>query len=223
MMKERVVTYGLSCLLAFLLVQASAWAQAPKYLEDLNGRPIKKYRYENITGSPYLHEDWQEGRVILGNGNVYENVPLRYNLIEDLLLFRTREGQELGFVQPVQEFQFNGSTVVYRSGFAPADNHTAASFYEVVTDGEVKLLKKTHKAVREEKAYGTATINKNILAYTNYYIVLDNRLVKVKSGKNLLQALPDHTAELEKYVKEHKLKLKDEAEMARLVAYYNTL
>ncbi|MCX2738418.1 hypothetical protein [Pontibacter anaerobius] len=210
---------------AFFAVLLSAGAANAQMflLEDVNGRPIRKTQYEDINGSPYLYDNWMKGSVVLGNGNLYENVPLRYDQVADQLLFQTPEGQELEFVQPVREFQIDGSPVVYRSGFAPIDQHSSSSFYQVLEDGKVKLLKKSHKVIREEKAYGTATISKNVLEYTNYYITQGSQLVKVKNEKNLLQLLPGHTQELEGYIKKNKLKLKEDAEMAQLVAYYNSL
>ncbi|CAM3570204.1 hypothetical protein POKO110462_09875 [Pontibacter korlensis] len=222
-MRTKMLKYVLPALVLSVLTVGAAWAQAPKYVQDLNGVPIKLNQYENINGSPYLHIEWIEGRVVLGNGNIYEGVPLRYDLVSDRLMFKDKNGQELEFAQPVLEFQLAGEQNKYRSGFVPVDNHTSTSFYEVLEDGKVKLLKRSHKVVREEKAYGSATINKNIMGYTNYYLAKENELVKIKNGKALQEALSGHDAELAEYTKKNKLKLKDEAEMAQLVKYYNSL
>jgi len=41
--------------------------------------------------------------------------------------------------------------------------------------------------------------------------------------KTMLAALPGHNDQLEAYIKDHHINLKDEAGAAQLVTYYNTL
>lgn len=215
-----------SVLLAMLALLCSLNAvQAQMFLlEDVNGKPIRKGTYENINGSPYLRDEYSVGKVVLANGDMYENVLLRYDQVADQLMFKTKEGKELELVQPVQQFSLTeGDKPVFRSGFAPVDNNTSTSFYQVLVDGKVKLLKKSHKAIREEKAYGTATVNKNIIEYTNYFVAVDGNTHKVKNEKSLLEALPGKEAEVAAYVKQNKLKLKNEQDMVQLVKYYNIL
>lgn len=208
----------------FMVLLSATGSRAQQFLlQDVNGRPLRIGQYENINGSPYLRDEWTKGRVVLANGNFFEGVPLKYDLVADQLLFQTEEGQVLEFVQPVREFHFEGKDNIYRSGFAPIDNHTSASFYQVLEDGNAKLLKKSDKVIREEKAYGTATITKNIMEYTNYYIEGDDQMVRVKNEKDLLRALQGHEADLKDFIKKNKLKLKKEEDMVQLVKYYNSL
>ncbi|MDX5435705.1 MAG: hypothetical protein LPK03_00820, partial [Pontibacter sp.] len=80
-----------SVLLAMLaLLFSISAAQAQMFLlEDVNGKPIRKGVYENINGSPYLYDEYTAGNVVLTNGNVYENVLLRYDQVADQLMFKT--------------------------------------------------------------------------------------------------------------------------------------
>lgn len=220
-------TLKFTCLLALFMYAGFFEAKAQMFLlQDITGRPIDQKQYENVNGSPYFTEEYDKGKVMLTNGNLYENVPLRYDLVADKLMFKSEKGQELEFTQPVLEFKLMEDQYVFRSGFAPVDNHTSASFYQVLAgeeESQAMLLKNTDRLIREEKAYGTANITKNIIEYANYYIAKNNQLTKVKSEKDVLAALGGKEEQLKEYIKNNKLKVKNEEDMAALVKYYNSL
>lgn len=59
---------------------------------------------------------------------------------------------------------------------------------------------------------------------TFYYIGKDGLAASIrKDKKNILEVLGNHQAELESYIKERKLNLKNEDHLIRLFAYYNSL
>jgi len=201
------------------------------YLAEVNGRPIKTGQYEHISGSPYLYEDWTKGAIKLTNGTIYNDMALKYDQVEDILLFKGKDGTALEVIEPITEFtlQLPGSGIaenkVFQSGFkAEKINDSKDSFYEVLADGKVKLLKRTAKVIREEKAYGSATINKNIMQNVNYYISKGETLIKIKKDKkSVLTSLQNKNSELESYLKANSLNLKEDTDLAKLIAYYNSL
>lgn len=146
-----------------------------------------------------------------------------YDQVADELMFRNQKGEAQLFVQPVVAFELKKR--LFMNGYAPVDATPPTAFYEVLVNGPTQLLKRTSKWVHEEVPYSSATKVRSIIEQQNYYLAdREGRLTKLKKDKkSLLQALGDKQAELAQYTKANRLDLKQEQDMAKLVAYYNTL
>jgi hypothetical protein len=114
--------------------------------------------------------------------------------------------------------------LLFRSGYKPADGATLKTFYQVLSDGETPLLKRSFKKVFENKPYGSATTVKVFQDVNAYYLVKDGQPVKVRRDrKAILAALGDYSAELEKFISTNNLALKSDSDLVMLVTYYNSL
>ncbi|HEY0896301.1 MAG TPA: hypothetical protein VGE15_07100, partial [Sphingobacteriaceae bacterium] len=183
--------------------------------QDVNGRPILETQYTHVEGSPYLFSDWTPGVVKLKNGTTYKEIPLKYDQVAEELLF-SHNGQALTFVEPVVEFRFKDGAL-FRSGYGKG-------FYEVLSDGGTKLIRKKIKQISESKEYNSASVTRKFVELESLYIVKGSELTKIrKDKKSVLAALGDKTAQLESYIKSEKLNIKNEAGIVSLVAYYNSL
>lgn len=209
--------------LLFFALSTNAAAQV-ELMNDPLGRPMMSKQYTDVQGSPYLFTEWKNGSVKLQSENVFQNIPLRYDQINDELLFKDNVGQELAFAEPVVEFKIENKT--FRKGYKPVDTTTPASFYEVLADGETQLLKRTSKRIYEDTPYSSATKVRTVSSTETYYLALNGgqQLVKIKKDKkSVLDAMSDKKPELEKYIKDQRLNLKLDADMVKVIAYYNTL
>ncbi|PKV67431.1 hypothetical protein [Pontibacter ramchanderi] len=204
-----------------LLLGSGAFAQTE--IVDYMGRPVMAKQYLDVKGSPYLDDEWQEGWVKLQDGREYAGVRLKYDQVADELMFSNKKGEAQLFVHPVVAFELNKRLFV--SGYNPVDATPLTAFYEVLVNGPTQLLKRTSKWVHEEVPYSSATKVRSIIEQQNYYLSdREGRLTKLKKDrKSLLQALGRKQADLEKYTKANRLDLRQEQDMAKLVAYYNTL
>ncbi|WP_205503740.1 hypothetical protein [Rufibacter psychrotolerans] len=189
--------------------------------------------YNGIAGSPYLFPDWANGRVKMANGTVYEGLKLRYDQLNDELIFTLEDGRPKAFMHPVQEFTIkNESTAgviderLFRNGFAAIDGATEKSFYEVLQEGKTSLVKRTTKAIVEERAAGNRYATKQIKPTERYYLAIGPTLTKIRKDKKaLLGALPDQAKakQVEKFISDRKLNLKHDSALAQAVAHYNSL
>lgn len=204
-------------------VGVTTTASAQGLMSDFMGRPVFEKRYTDTKGTPYLFDGYENGAVKLQSGKSFSGVKLRYDQVEDELMFLNESGKEMLFAEPVTEFTINDRT--FRRGYPATDGATAEAYYEVLVEGKTELLKRTSKKIIEEAAYNAATKVKSIRANENYYVTASHlSLTKVKKDKkSLLAALPGKSAELETYVKDNRLDLRQEQDMAKLVIYYNSL
>lgn len=192
-------------------------------IADQMGNPVFEKRYTNIKGSPYLQNDWATGSVKLRDGRSFDGMKLKYDQVEDELLFLGDAEKEMTFSVPVTEFTLQDKT--FRRGYPVGDGAPANAFYEVLEEGKMSLLKRTSKKVIEEPAYNAASSVKSIRTNENYYLTASNlQLTKIKKDKKaVLAALPDKKEELENYIKDQRLDLRQEQDLVKLISYYNTL
>lgn len=206
-------------------------ASAQFILTDQMGQPVLTKSYTNVQGSAYLYNNWMKGSMTTGNGVTFDGVELMYDQVVDELIFKDGKGQAKIPTQPIVEFTIKPmldsgplQERVFRRGFIPADGANPNTFYEVLADGEVQLLKRVTKSIFEELPYGSATKIKVFKTDEYFYIAHNEKLTQIRNNKkSVLSALPHKKTKLEAYLKAHKPDLKNEAELAKLVGYYNGL
>lgn len=203
-----------------ILFAAVSTAKAQFY-QDVKGTAIKENSSGDIEGSPYLTDTWADGWVVVDKGT-YNNLKLKYDLKDDVLIFAGKDNTPMSFAETVKEFNIDGRS--FASGFPPAGPLLKNAFYEVLADGNVKLLKHYAKRVQETKTYGAAAVNREYSLTETYFILKDGKMIPVKPDKrSLLEALNDKTAQLDAYLKTNKVNFKNDAALGKLVDYYNTL
>ena len=215
----------LICIFCLCLLSVTVHAQ---FMKDADGRPLFERRYTDVQGSPYLTDDWQKGAVKFSNGQIHKDVDLKYDQAAEQLIFKGEKGAPLTFIHPVKEFTLlknNGTgVIVFRNGYKPVDGAASNTFYQVLTDGETALLKRSFKKIQENKPYNSATTVKTFVDVNDYYLVKNGSLIKVKrDAKDILPNLTDYTTELQTFIKKNRLNLKSEADLILLITYYNSL
>ena len=204
-----------------LLISFSASAQV--YLQDIDGKTIMEKNESNIVGSPFFNIAFIEGKVTLTNGKKYENIPLKYNSLNDELYFKNpKDSSLLSFVVPVKEFELSGTT--YISGLPDIDKFTSKSFYGLLADGKIKLLYKNYKTIFEIKPYNSATTEKRYENNVSYYLLKDGKMSRFKpSKKDFLILSQDKSSEIDAFLKKEKIDFKNNIDLAKVFDYYNKL
>lgn len=214
-------------ILIFFLFTFSLKAQFIQNISDLKGKPLVENLSSDISGSPYLLDDWLKGTVELGNKVSYKDVDLKYNLYKDELFFKNpKDGSMLGFVLPVAGFSLaiKDKLEIYRNGFPDIDNFTRKSYYQVLFDGGIKLLFKNYRTLLEVKPYNSTTTEKKLVDNTFYYVFRDNVITKFKpSKKDFLEMFKSKSAEIADFIKNEKIDFKKHDDLTKVFVFYNTL
>ena len=208
------------------------YSNAQQFLQDMNGKPIYLKVNYNIEGTPFYPEQYYKADLFIKNGKTYENIYVKFNLQENLVLFKSPDGVEMSATSAVQKIIFtdtiNGGIMinkVFENGFPAIDKQNENSYYEVLDSGKVKLLK--YHAVRytDKNYYGDASITR-VFEQTEicYFYEPGKRIKKIEKGmKELLSLFTDKRTELNKYIDEQKLKCRNENDWEKVIAYYNSL
>ena len=221
--------------LLFALTLGSSFstnAQGIQNLTDISGTVMKTNTYSEIKGSPFLTENWAQGNVKFVNGRILTNIALKYDQVKDELLFKGKNDEEYYFSDLISEFDISYTKSQgevkqkFINGFTPSKNLTEKSFYEVLVDGKVRLLKRSNKTITETKEYNAATTVKEINENVAYYIgkAGDAAPLKkndIKTVASLIDA--QKSAAIIDYANKNNVNPKTEIGLRQIVNYYNTL
>jgi hypothetical protein len=215
-------------LVVFIGAVFSAYTVKSQYLlNDITGAPVTVFNYEDVHGTPFLIDGWSAGTIKLSNGNTYkDNLFLKYDIKDDILYFKGTKDETLTFVDPVVEFAIvvNQNEQHYKNGYNFTKEYSDKSFFEVLADGAVQLLKKTKKVILESKLYNSATTDKSFNDVNEYYIVSSGKVTLIKKDKkSVFTALGNKQSELENYIKTNNLNIKNDKDLAKVIAFYNSL
>lgn len=219
-------------ILLFLSISAeNLMAQNIANLKDISGTVLRLNSYEDVEGSPFLNEKWAMGDITFSNNSQLKNVAIKYDQVKDVLVFKGKNDSEYYFTDPVKEFLLVYQSIspdgrLFKNGYPAYKNLTLTSFYEVILDGKVTLLKRNNKTITSNKDFNSATINKTIDNSISYYIYKSGEVsqVKIKDAKSFAISIDPISADLiVKYIKEHDLDLKSDKVLKQIVDYFNKL
>jgi hypothetical protein len=203
------------------LITTSSHAQM--YLQDVVGNPIVEKKSIDVIGTPFLDNEFLIGKVVLSDGRLYENIPLKYSTFEDELFFKNpKDNGLLSFVVPVKEFELSG--IKYVRGLPAVDNFTEKSFYGLIANGKIKLLLKNYKSIMEIKPYNAVAVEKRFEDMKSYYILKDGKMNRFKpSKKDFLILFQDKSSEIDAFLKKEKIDFKNNVDLVKVFDYYDKL
>lgn len=188
--------------------------------------------YQDVNGSPFLVNKFVQGDVKFTNGKIAKNIAIMYDQVLDAVIFKGKNNEDYYFTDKIAEFiidynNLNGEQKsIFRNGFAVDKNLTDQSFFQVLIDGKIKLLKRNQKTITSTKEYNSATVVKNINEAVTYYITKDNVPLALKrlDNKSLMSLFDaQYASKIADYLTSNKLNLKSEIDLINVIQYYNTL
>ena len=181
----------------------------------------------DIDGSPYLNDEFINGTIFTKSKSQFVNVPLRYNIYNDQIEFKTptNEIQALGTPEIVETVEFGNYIMVY----IPYSNARKIrhGFFKVEEKGNVSLysrLEIIYKKAEEPSGYKDASSAKFVKKSDSFYIRVGSaEAKKVDSKKELIAIFPDHKDEIAAFIKKNKVKINKPEKLKELILYYNSL
>lgn len=178
--------------------------------------------YEEVSGSPYLNKTWTNGLLKLADGTIYTSM-LNYDQVNGHVLF-LKDGNTYLLQTPLKEFVLDGpdgSKKIFLNGFpANGGGGNEKTFYELLVNGDAKLLKLVKKNIVEERGNGSILPSKQIQTTTDYYLFVDGKLNLIKNKNSVIDALSSKN-NLASYISAEKLKFKGEDDLINITKFYN--
>ncbi len=209
-----------SILFFLILVFSNSFAQTKSIFT--NAKKIDDTRYAEYKGSPYLFDDWVIGDIYDGEKKAFEQMELNFNGYSNNVEVK----KEDKFVEldtkwyTKIEVQSKDGLLTFRRGlhtffkdkfvetvYTGKDFYLVKKFRTGLTEKEINDVGKTIKIKRFEK---------NI----DYYFIKNGKLNQVKMKKKSLLSYLGHKKEIGAFLKENKLKLTRQADLKKVLAFY---
>jgi len=170
---------------------------------------------------PYFEsDDWTNGSIVFW-GELYENVPLLYDLTIDEPITEQNRGNAIRLAgEKVERFTIFGHHFVRLH--QDELNKIAEGFYDRLHDGKSKVYAKYSKTYQQTleglKVIPRFDENKK------YYLVKDGIFYSVKTKASLLRVL-DHKQEVKNFIRKNHIRLtaNHETAIVRVAEFYDTL
>ena len=226
----RLIFAGLVLCSTAGMAQIAGGSGLNSFVNTANGLPLKA-RTDDVTGNPFLYEDYRNAEITTVAGARFSNVMVKVNLNNGDVQYFDKNNIELIATVPIKQLRFltpNTSTGTYAetiiAGYPNAINEPNAKISERLDSGKVLLYKVYTVGVKEEKRYGDAPLKKYEKKEFLALLGADQKLIAITKGKDdILAAMADKKDAVQKYIDEKKLKLKKEGEIVEVVKYYNSL
>lgn len=201
-------------------------SQSTNFITDqVTGNLYKPNAKSNVEGTPLLFSDWVPGVLFLKDGYKADKFLLNMDLYANELLFQ-HNGNALVVVNPLKEFVLmpNGQSnpYIFRAGFLAVDKNSESTFYQVLQDGPVALLKLSKKIILERKEYNQPLTQYFDLSETYYIVKAGQAPEKIsKSKASLVGVIGDRSGKLETIIEKKRLRCKTEEDLIEVVKAFN--
>lgn len=187
-------------------------------------------RYQGIKGTPFLFDKWQEGKVMLVKQDTFSvSLQLNIDLVNSAVTILLPNGA-IGQIQATHlkkiqvkdaNNQLNEWIVAFELEIEGTDN-ARQQIYQVLKEGHFTLLKSTQKRLQKadyKGAYNVGNKFDEFVTETTYWLREgDEPYQKIKlKRKALEEALPKHTASMEKIIKTQRLDLTYDMDVIQLL------
>ena len=183
---------------------------------------------DNLAGSPYLTDDFQVALLVFPKGNPI-SAKIRYNIAKEEMQVKMDE-EDYRVLHPGVVVKINDNPYKMLSYRGEDKTVDLIGYFEILTPEtateEAKLLRKYKKTVRSGKA--AAAMRKATPAryvdQDDFYIQFGNfkPIEAERSNKRFIESFPEaHQDAVKDFMKENKLKSRDEQDLKRIIEFYN--
>lgn len=171
---------------------------------------------------PYFNlDDWIFGSITYW-GELYENVPVMYDLSTDQVVTEHNRGNPIKLIPE----KVDGFVIADHTFQRLMSNDTlkiAEGFYERLHDGTTKVYAKHQKVYREDIT--AREVIPRFEESTRYFILKNGVLSQVKKKGSVLDTFEDRKQEVKTFMKKNRIRFKDNraAAIVRVAEYYDTL
>ncbi|HDZ41108.1 MAG TPA: hypothetical protein ENH59_05455 [Bacteroidetes bacterium] len=181
--------------------------------------------YENIDGTPYLIQEYEEGKVYLKSGEVLTG-KFRFDLYANQVQFTNEDRRYvIAYPEKIYKIELNGNTLKYID--YKIDAGIDHNYFFTLIEGYYSLYLKKSKTLKDPvatKPYQQARPAR-FLDHKDYYYVKigENPAKRVRNKKDIVKMCEENFPDVRNYMKEEKLRISDEYDLVKLITHINGL
>lgn len=187
--------------------------------------PVAKAQYFRLVeGSPYFRDLWTEAIMQSPDGKLYKMDKVKLDLVTNDISFIDKDGVERISMVEIKALQFNvpDTPASCRLIKMPLSEGSKKEewFIELVRNDRVSLYKRIVKQVSESMPYGTSTMQQRIRDQQKFFLLINSKLLPVKSVSELPDMLPDKKQEMQSFISKLDKKIRTEEKFRMAIEYY---
>lgn len=183
-----------------------------------------------LNNSPYFNENYRFADIIMVRGRKFINVKAKLDLFNQTVVFVSNDIEAVLEPGTVREMSYRDTTengiinYRFRTGFPAIDNKTGNNFYIVLADGKCTMLRSVEKRLTQRKNEISGQVFNDYETTENYFLFSKGEMKHLKKDKDfILSELADKQQEVNKFIQDNKLNLRNNDHLVKLLDYYNTL
>jgi hypothetical protein len=185
-----------------------------------------KIKYAEVSGTPYLCKDFKMGKVLITDGTLVDSCLLRYNIYADQVENRVNGVvYEIAPKSKVKRAEIDGNVLTCLK--FEENGKIKDQYFEVLAFGRISLYKRyTLKFIPPVSSfpYNKTDSAHFTLPVSSFYLSNGSlQIMKVKNRKELLKVLEDKKSEVGNFISGNKLSVGKEADLLKIMAFYNAL
>ncbi len=179
----------------------------------------------NVVGSPFLYEDWLQGKIETTDGRTFEGYKLKYNAFHQTLFFKTST-DSLEVNESVKSFNLlstynNEVKNLYFDYFEKVPKLNTPVYLEVLYDGDKGKLYKLNTKIVSATSSNLPNNSENLVFGLKYHIFYlkkkENKLLFIKYDFSNLDDLLKPSSEALAKLKTMNKDFEDEASLIKYV------
>jgi len=200
---------------------------------DLSGQSLLKKYDPDITGSPFITDNWVRAKITLSKGKEIDPLLIKFNLESNELYYLDSVGKEMiavtELIRKIEYTNFyanDSNKYIFKSGYPAIDKQDENYIYQVLTDGKIELLAKRFKYIRVEKDELSGNITKEFVnGVVVLYVYAYGVMHEFHPTKDFIFSLFEENKEqaVHKFFEENKINFRKTSDLIKLFNYYNIL
>lgn len=184
----------------------------------------------SLVGNTYLDNKWNRSTVLLYKSEtMIEGYYARYDIKSDLMEFKTKSGVKVLEIQKIKNLVWIDSLTSEPHYFVNSKEYKfngtdLTGLLEVIVDGTMPLMKRTELMVKEPTyvvAFDVGSRDTKIYKKEIFLYAKEQDLFEIKSKKDLQKASGGRAAEVESFIKQHKLNPNKEPGLKQVFEFLN--
>ncbi|MDL5048807.1 hypothetical protein QQ054_22600 [Oscillatoria amoena NRMC-F 0135] len=184
-----------------------------------------------VLGDDLLNPQFQKATFLLNDSSLLEGLPVKYYITRNEFDVKTKAGLRSLKGDRVKSFVWIDSAskkpqvFINAREFKRPDGSQGVGFFQLITEGNVSLLKQTEVIFKEadyHEALNVGSRDHKLIKKLHYYYLINNTFSPLPK-KKLETIFPDHQPEVQKFIKINSIDLAREDHLQALFEYYNSI
>jgi len=188
-----------------------------------NGSKYYQYPFNFKEGDPFFYSAQPAIGSVYYDGIKYDSLMMQYEEIKDVVVINEQAKKLQLLNEKVTGFNLYNAHFVRLVKDSFPNSPINTGFYQVLYSGNVWLLKKQVKTIRE--VINATEILRFADEKNHYYIKKDGQIYSIKSRNDFFNLFDDKRKELQQFVNANKLRFRKDRDnmLTRATAYYDSL